>query len=175
MIKASVGEEVIAFAPLSKTAEIKGPSFGANVALIPINDPNYNGVDQVTYGTREPFVINGPGEYEVNGTFIRGIASPGPDKKINIIYSVRFDDIHLVHLGALEDENITTEAKEVIGDADILFLPQKVEKLGSRLNPKIIVPLYPLKGKDSKSVDKLVIKRKDIESKEGEIIPVWSF
>ena len=174
MVKVSVGEEVICFAPLGKNADIKGPSFGVNVALVPINNKNYNGVDQVTHAPRETFVIDGPGEYEVNGTFIRGITGAGPDDKINTIFSVRFDDIHLVHLGALEDSNITAEAKELIGEADILFLPAKVEKLGSVLNPKIIVPLYQSKDKALKPIDKLVIKKKELESKEGEIIYIRS-
>ncbi|HEY9583325.1 MAG TPA: MBL fold metallo-hydrolase [Candidatus Paceibacterota bacterium] len=175
MIKASVGDEIVCFAPISKDGEIKGPSFGANVALIPVNDKNYNGAEQTSHGSKESFVISGPGEYEVNGTFIRGIESMGPDKKINTIYSVRFDDMHLVHLGDLQDVNISAEAKEAISDADILFLPAKVEKLGSTLNPKVIVPLYPVKDKSIKSLDKWVVKRKDIEDKESEIVSIWSF
>lgn len=132
---------------------------------------------ELRIGGRDGFVISGPGEYEVDGTFIRGIASLGPENKINTIYSVRFDDMHLVHLNMLESADISSEAKEIIGEADILFLPEKVEKLGSTLNPKIIIPIYKEgknKSKDVEAIDKLVIKRKDLEGKEGEVIAIQS-
>ncbi|HEY4515074.1 MAG TPA: MBL fold metallo-hydrolase [Candidatus Paceibacterota bacterium] len=170
-VKVSLGNEVIAFAPTSKDADIKGPSFGADICLVPLRDPNYDGVDSVTYGNRAPIVVDGPGEYEIAGTFIKGVPTPGTEGKINTAYSVLFDDIRLVHLGVAT--NIPAEAKEVLSDADILFCHK--ENLATSLDAKIIIPMYEVKSKDApKSVDKLVVKRKDLEGKEGEIIPIWS-
>ena|SRR3989344_163984 len=127
-VKMSLGEEILAFSPMSKTADLKGPQFGANVGLVPVADKNYNGVEQITYASREPFVAAGPGEYEINGTFIKGIASIGPStslgvNKINTIYSVVFDNMRVCHLGALARLEISGEMKEAIGDVDILFVP----------------------------------------------------
>jgi hypothetical protein len=122
-------------------------------------------------GGRDGVVIDGPGEYEVAGTFVRGVATPGKSDKISTAYSVLFDDMRLVHLGSAT--KIPAEAKEVLSGADILFSPS--EELANTLEAKIIVPLYEAKGKDMpKAIDKLVVKRKDLEGKEGEILPVWS-
>jgi hypothetical protein len=122
-------------------------------------------------GGRDGVVIDGPGEYEIAGTFVKAVATPGLGDKINTAYSVLFDDMRLVHLGSAT--SISAEAKEVLSGADILFSPNT--ELTNSLEAKIIVPLYEAKGKDlPKSVDKLVIKRKDLEGKEGEILPIWS-
>ncbi len=196
MVKVSLGDEILCFAPISKTGSLKGPSFGSNIAFVPIKDKNFDGVEQVTYGSKEPFVVDGPGEYEINGTFVRGIASVGAFDKINTIYSVVFDDVRIVHLGALNEPALLAEAKEQIGDVDVLFVPCYGEsvldaagayKLSNVLNPKIIIPLYlggetnalskffKESGEDAvKPVDKLVLKKKDVEGKEGEIMPIMS-
>ncbi|HEY4493761.1 MAG TPA: MBL fold metallo-hydrolase [Candidatus Paceibacterota bacterium] len=123
-------------------------------------------------GGRDGFEIVGPGEYEVNGTFVRAVPTDGPDNKINTAYSVLFDDIRLVHLGESLGA-IKAEAKEVLSDADILFSPSS--DYATTLDPKIIIPMYEAKGKDlPKPVDKLVVKRKDLEGKEGEVVPIIS-
>lgn len=191
-IKVSLGDEVLAFSPISNKGDLKGPSFGANICLISSRDKNYNGVDQVTYGTKVPFVVDGPGEYEVNGTFIRGIATTGQNGKINTIYVVIFEDIRLCHLGALDKIELTDEVKEAIGDVDILFVPTydpaSAYKVLGALSPKIVVPLYKGPktedlghffkecGEDPvKPIERLTLKRKDLEGKDSEIIPVASF
>jgi L-ascorbate metabolism protein UlaG (beta-lactamase superfamily) len=196
-VKMSLGDEVLAFGPISKTGDIKGPQFGANIALVPLEDKNYNGVEQVTYGNREPFVAMGPGEYEVSGTFIKGIPSAGPNDKINTIYSVVFDNMRVCHLGALAKADLSGETKEAIGDVDILFVPTYGDtvldeagayKVVGALSPKIVVPMYHAGAKDNlarffkecgedlvKPVDKLTLKQKDLDGKDSEIIPIASF
>ncbi|MEK7535819.1 MAG: MBL fold metallo-hydrolase [Patescibacteria group bacterium] len=129
-------------------------------------------------GGRDGFEIDGPGEYEIAGTFIRAVTTDGPDGKINTAYSVLFDDIRLVYLGNPVGI-IKAEAKEILADADILFTPSL--EYATALEPKVIVPMpmnvagNEIKGKNlPKPVDKLVIKRKDLEDKEGEVITIWS-
>ena len=148
--------------------------FGAGEVKISQGDWNltFSG-GKLRIGGRDGFEVGGPGEYEINGTFIKGVALAGPESKINVAYSVLFDDIRLVHLGQPVG-SIPAEAKEILADADILFTP--APEFATVLNPKVIIPLYEVKGKSVPTpVDKLVIKRKDIEGKESEIIPVCSF
>ena len=131
-------------------------------------------------GGRDGFDIYGPGEYEVDGTFVKGIASVGAEDKINTIYCVLFDDIRLCHLGALAEDNLNAETKEAIGEIDVLVVPTNTPKLASALEPKIVVPLYKDKsdlqkflketGEKENMQDKLLLKRKDLEGKEGEIV-----
>ena len=196
-VKVSLGDEVLAFSPTSKNADLKGPQFGANVGLIPLADKNYNGVEQITYAYRVPFVASGPGEYEVNGTFIKGVASSGSHDMVNTIYSVVFDNIRLCHLGALAKADISGDVKEAIGDVDILFVPTYGDgvldeagayKVLGALSPKLVIPLFHTGKKDSlskffkecgedqvKSIDRLTVKYKELEGKDSEIVPIASF
>jgi hypothetical protein len=82
--------------------------------LITENQSDYNGVDTVTYGDRVPFVIKGPGEYEVSEIMIRGFLSKGTDGKtdiVNTVYYFEFDDIKICFLGALYEGVLSTEAR----------------------------------------------------------------
>jgi L-ascorbate metabolism protein UlaG (beta-lactamase superfamily) len=195
--KVQTGDITIAFNPIGKNSKWKSSRFGADVALISLNDPDFNGAGELTYGDREPFVISGPGEYEVKGIFIKGFPTETlykKEKKINTIYSVMFDNISLCFLGALSDpKSITNETKEGVGDVDILFVPvaggdvltpAAAHDASLLFDPKIIIPMHlegegkssPLAtflkeaGNGATTAEKLTIKKKDLEGKEGEII-----
>lgn len=191
--KVQFGDTVLAFDPVSKKSQFKVSNFGADIALISLNHPDMNGVDQVNRGDKESFIINGPGEYEIQGVFIKGLSSIsnyGEENKINTIYTVNFENMNLCFLGALGDVNIPKETKEGIDGVDILFVPIGGEgvlspsdayKFAVSLEPSIIIPMnYDDKslkaflkegGSDgTKSIEKLTIKKKDLEGKEGEII-----
>ena len=152
-----------------------------------------NGTENLSYNGKEPFVISGPGEYEIKGIFIKGFASKsvyGGKEKINTIYSVSLENMNICFLGALSDINLSSEVKEELGDVDVLFLPvggdgvldaAKAEKLSVEIEPKIIIPMHydaaALKkylkeaGEENvKPIEKLTLKKKDLEGKEGESI-----
>jgi len=186
--KIQQGEMVIAFNPVSKSSKtVISAHFGADIALITTNHPDYNGIDQLSHGEREPFVVSGPGDYEVKEIFIKGVLSDAliSDKKyINTIYAFSVDDINIVFLGALSDSELSKEPREAINSPDILFIPvggkgmldaKGAAKLASSLEPKLIIPMdydeVTLKaflkelGEDkSNAVDKLTLKRKDLEA-----------
>jgi len=192
--KIQQGEMVIAFNPVSKSSKtVISAHFGADIALITTNHPDYNGIDQLSHGEREPFVVSGPGDYEVKEIFIKGVLSDAliSDKKyINTIYAFSVDDINIVFLGALSDSELSKEPREAINSPDILFIPvggkgmldaKGAAKLASSLEPKLIIPMdydeVTLKaflkelGEDkSNAVDKLTLKRKDLDNKEGEVV-----
>ena len=202
--KIQQGETVLSFNPVSKNSKTGiNAHFGADIALVTTNHPDYNGVEQLSHGERVPFVINGPGDYEVKEIFIKGVmsdallASPAKDgvnkKYINTIYSLSIDNISIVFLGALKpitDAEISKEAREAINNPDILFIPigggglldaKGAAKLASALEPKMIIPMdydnVSLKtflketGEEkAEVVDKLTLKLKDLEGKEGEVI-----
>ena len=72
--KISQGEMTMAFNPVSKSSKSGISSkFGADIALVTTNHPDYNGVEQLSHGDRVPFVVSGPGDYEVKEIFIRKI------------------------------------------------------------------------------------------------------
>ncbi len=193
--KMTFGDTVLAFNPISKDSKLKSSRFGADVSLISINNPDFNGSDQLSFGEKQPFVISGPGEYEVKGVFIKGFPSTstyGGEALINTVYTLALDSINICFLGALDSKEITPEIKGALDEVDILFIPiggkgtlsaADAYKLAVQFEPKIIIPIGydddkdALKtflkeggGEQSKPVDKLTLKRKDLEGKEGEIV-----
>lgn len=192
------GDTVLAFDPVSKKSKFKAGNFGADIALISLNHPDMNGVDQVSRGDKQAFIVSGPGEYEIQGVFIKGLPSVSnydggsseSSKKINTIYTVNFENMNLCFLGALGDTDLPSETKAGIDGVDILFVPiggngalspAESYKFAVSLEPSIIIPMNfddkSLKaflkegGEESvKPIEKLTVKKKDLEGKEGEII-----
>jgi L-ascorbate metabolism protein UlaG (beta-lactamase superfamily) len=195
--KVQFGDTTIALNPISKDSKFKTTRFMADIALVSLNHPDMNGTENLSYNGKDPMVISGPGEYEVKEVFIKGFASKSEyenKERINTIYSVSLEGMNLCFLGAISDINLSNEVKEALGDVDILFLPiggdgvidsTKAEKLAVEIEPKIIIPMHygdvgikdALKkylkeaGEENvKPIDKLTIKRKDLEGKLGETV-----
>jgi len=196
--KIQFGDTLVAYNPISKDSAFKSVKFGADIVLISINHKDMNGAENTSRGDREPFVITGPGEYEIGGIFIRGFLSKskyGGEEKINTIYLMNLEGMNLCFLGALGDlKSLTDETMEALDDVDILFVPiggggvldpAEAYKIAVKLEPKIIIPMHygdeinknALKtflkegGEDNgKPIDKLTIKKKDLEGKEGDIV-----
>src|SRR3989344_7980179 len=113
--KVTFGDLTLVFDPISKGSALSPVRFGADIALVSRNHPDYNGIEEVTYGDKVPFAITGPGEYERAGVTVRGFPSAGPDGAINTIYSVELEDMILVHLGALSEEDLPAAARGGVG------------------------------------------------------------
>ena len=193
--KVQQGDLVIAFNPISKDSNYKEKiaRFGAQVALITTNHSDYNGIDTVTYGDSIPFTISGAGDYEVKDVAVKGVInwSEIENKKyVNTSYSLIFDLLKISFLGALSSPDISNETREAVDSSDILFVPiggraflepSVAYKLAVSLEPKIIIPMdyddaslkiFLKEGGDDKiqPIDKLTLKKKDLEGKEGDIV-----
>jgi L-ascorbate metabolism protein UlaG (beta-lactamase superfamily) len=200
--KVTFGDLTLAFDPINKGASLPSVRFGADIALVSRDHPDMNGVSEVTYGEKEPFVISGPGEYERQSIVIQGFLSKskyglakGEEEAVNTVYSVELEDMTLVHLGALSDTELSQEARESIDEIDVLFVPvggggvlspAKAHELAVSLEPKIIIPMHwsgmgepkaldaflKAAGNGSEKVDKLTLKKKDLVGKDGSILIV---
>ena len=195
--KVSFGNITIAVNPISKDSKLKSTKFGSDITLVSLNSPEHNGRDITSRGDKESFLIEGPGEYEVSGVFVKGFMSKsnyGGQERINTIYKVSLEGINLCFLGALGDKDLSADTKEAIDGIDILFVPvgglgvlepSAAHKLAVQFEPKIIIPSHygdvgitnSLKvflkeaGEEGvKPIDKLTIKKKDLEGKEGEVV-----
>jgi len=76
-IKNEQGDDVIiAIDPYSNVYGLKPPSkFGADIVLVTHDHPDHNNLN-IIKGTNlspKPFIISGPGEYEIKGVMIYGI------------------------------------------------------------------------------------------------------
>jgi len=190
-VKASAGDTTIVLGPVSKQSKsFKPTNFGADIAFISLNHADMNGADQVARGDKEPFVISGPGEYEVSEISAAGFPSTyGERELINTIYSIHFDGLSVLYLGACGDAQLPKEVLEM-DSPDILIIPiggngalsaSDAQKTAVKLEAKIVIPiLYDEKSlkvflkeagsEDVKPVDKLTIKPRDLAGKENETV-----
>ncbi|HYE23307.1 MAG TPA: MBL fold metallo-hydrolase [Candidatus Paceibacterota bacterium] len=200
--KVTFGDLTLVFDPISKGGSLPAVRFGADIALVSRNHPDMNGVSEVTYGDKVPFAITGPGEYEKEGVTVQGFLTKsqyglkkGELDAMNTVYAVKLEGMTLVHLGALSDPMLSQDAREAIDEIDVLFVPvggdgvlsaAEAMKLGTVLEPKIIVPMHwsgmgepkaletylKEEGGEAERVDKLTIKKKDTAEKDGAIIVI---
>lgn len=138
--------------PCGKEVGYTIPRLRADVVTISHNHPDYSNCALIQGDAK---VINGPGEYEVKGVFITGIAtdlkkSKGPERLRNTIYLFDFDGLTICHLGVLD--HIPSQAQlQTLSDVDILLIPvggvttinanQAAEMIGL-LEPKIVIPMH---------------------------------
>lgn len=98
-------------------------------------------------GIESKFLIDGPGEFEVGGTFVWGIPLNGAG---HLIYKIEAEDMIMVHTGALN--RVPDDAElEGIENVDVLFVPiggkgvlnaaQAVELI-TRLEPRVVIPMW---------------------------------
>lgn len=193
-VKVQFGDITLAVNPISKDSKLKASRFGADIALVSINHPDLNGVDQVSFGDRQAFSVTGPGEYEIKDVFIKGFKTDsnyGGEPRFNTVYSVNLENMNLCFLGAHAAKDLPDEVTEALDDIDVLFVPignsgvlapADAAKLAVKLEPKLIIPLYfgdnaALKaflkeaGEESlKPLDKLTLKKKDLEGKDADVV-----
>jgi L-ascorbate metabolism protein UlaG (beta-lactamase superfamily) len=190
--KIQLGDTVIAVNPVSKRSTSASSSFGADIVLTSLNHEDVNGIETVARGDAAPFVISGPGEYEVSGVFVRGfsaVAKMGGVEQLTTIYSIILEDSHLCFLGTLGAPTLSPETLEALPDIDILFIPvggddvldpKEAHKLISVLEPRITIPMHYTKeslsaflkeeGATAAPLEKLTIKKKEILEKAGQVI-----
>jgi len=190
--KVSFGDTTLAFDPISKKSKLSPVKFGSDVAFISMHHPDFNGSDQVVHGAREPFIVEGPGEYEIGEVTARGYGVTSTYEnveRVNTIYQVVLEGMNMVFLGALSDPEIDPKILGELGNIDILFVPigggdvlevPEASKLAIKLEAKLVIPMHydavALKAflkeesaEDTKPVDKLTLKKKDVEVMAGEI------
>ena len=191
--KVSFGNTTLVFDPISKKSKLGSVKFGADVAFVSINHPDFNGGEEMAFGAKEPFVVQGPGEYEVGDVTARGYGVETTYEgvsRFNTIYQVSLEGINLVFLGALGHEVIDPKILGELGDIDILFVPigggdvldvPAASKLATKLEARCIIPMhytdtalkafFKEEGIDPiKPVEKLTIKKKDLAEMESEVV-----
>jgi L-ascorbate metabolism protein UlaG (beta-lactamase superfamily) len=139
--------------PFSEEIGLK-TSFGqADVVLITHNHSDHNNAKAVS-GT--PFVIDGPGEYEVKEVYIQGIPSfhdsaEGKEHGLNTIYVIETEDLKICHLGDIGQKELTEDQLDKIGDVDVLMVPvggnftvdsKEAVKIISQIEPRITIPMH---------------------------------
>lgn len=95
--------------------------------------------------------LSGPGEYEIGGVFITGIATAlSADSRPNVLYLFDYGNLTVAHLGDIS--RVPSQAQiEALGMVNILLLPVgggqslnavQATELVSLIEPNIVVPMH---------------------------------
>ena len=124
----------------------------ASIVTVSHQHPSHSYVQGIGGGPR---LVTSPGEYEISGVLIIGIATfhdaeKGSNRGKNTVYLMEVDGIAVCHLGDL-GHVFTAEQVEEIGDVDALLLPVGgVSTIGAsmatevirQLEPKAVIPMH---------------------------------
>ncbi len=139
--------------PFSPQIGLRPPKIKDGIILVSHQHPDHNNIEGMP---DESFLAKGPGEYEVKGIFIKGIPSfhdksQGHDRGLNTIYSIKVEDLTIVHLGDFGQDKLTEEQIEKIGEIDILMIPiggtytinyKEAVEVIHEIEPKIVIPMH---------------------------------
>ncbi len=139
--------------PFDQSTGLKFYKENADILLITHDHKDHSNIEAV--GGRA-FLIDGPGEYEVENIFIQGIFSyhdnkKGEERGANTIYVMEAEGMKVCHLGDLGQKELTDSQLKEIGEVDILMIPvggvytidgKEASKIISQIEPKLIIPMH---------------------------------
>jgi L-ascorbate metabolism protein UlaG (beta-lactamase superfamily) len=103
----------------------------------------------------EPYLIKGPGEYEVKDVSVIGLpafhdAEKGAKRGRNTVYLIEIDDVRICHLGDLGHKLEDADA-ETVASVDVLLVPVggrtainavEAAEVVRQLEPRYVVPMH---------------------------------
>jgi L-ascorbate metabolism protein UlaG (beta-lactamase superfamily) len=124
----------------------------ANVVTVSHGHADHNSVEQIE---GSPYVIEGPGEYEVKGVGVVGISTfhddaKGQERGRNTMYRLEIDGVAIVHLGDL-GHTLSSAEVDQLGSVDILMVPvggvYSLDPAGAvavvnEIDPSIVIPMH---------------------------------
>lgn len=136
----------------SKSVGLKFPKTDADIVTVSHQHDDHNAVSEVG---GSPFIVEGPGEYEVKGIGIIGIpsfhdAEKGTIRGKNTIFNLEVDGVQIVHLGDI-GEMLTDKEIEQLGNVGILLVPvgghytiteKQASELIQEIEPSIVIPMH---------------------------------
>jgi len=136
-------DQATGHAPLNMTGEI---------VTISHNKPGHNHVVAIK---GDPFVISGPGEYEIGGVFVTGIQTNGHNDTFdpadrNTMYIFDVDGIKVAHLGGTNRLPNQSEVEE-LGNVHVMLVPiggsstfnaVQAAEMVNLIEPNIVIPMH---------------------------------
>ena len=192
------GKTIIVIDPFAKSIGLQPPRGEVDIVMVTHDHDDHNNIHSLQ---GEFFLIDGPGEFEVKGVKVMGISSfhdtkEGNERGLNTIYSLKVEDIHLVHLGDFGQDSLTDEQLDALGEVDVLMVPvggiytidgTKAASIVHQVEPKLVIPMhYKISGlsvklnsasqflkelgQEGTEMEKLVLKKKDLNKERMEIV-----
>lgn len=142
------GQATIVTDPYNGNLGLPTLKLKADVVTVSHNAPGHNYLDAVT--GRE-HALTGPGEYEIGGVFITGIATAQEHHTTqNVLFLFDYGGLTIAHLGDMEKVPSQTQIED-LEQVNILLLPvgggkslnaAQAAELVSMLEPSIVVPMH---------------------------------
>jgi L-ascorbate metabolism protein UlaG (beta-lactamase superfamily) len=146
------GQTTVVTDPYAPSIGLPELKLKADVVTVSHAEPGHNFVD----GVKHDFLLQGPGEYEMGGVFITGIAMHYIDEETgearpNVAYHIQYDSgltvLHVGDLAHLPDQSTV----ENLGEVNVLLVPVgggKSLRAGTAaeviamIEPNYIIPMH---------------------------------
>lgn len=172
--------------PFGSSTGLSAVRGGADVVVL--SNPKLDWCNNFSSITGSPFLVTGPGEYDIKGTFIIGTPAENKALGTTTIYCIELEGIRIAFLGPINQSQLTDEQKETLEGSDIVLVPvggkdildfETAAKIATKLEPFIVVPhsykipnltldldkldkfLKEMGGKHTEE-EKLTLKKKDL-------------
>ncbi len=124
----------------------------ADIVTVSHAHQDHNATNQIE---GSPFIITGPGEYEIKGVAVIGFPSfhdteSGKARGGNTIYRMEIDGVVVAHLGDLGHVLLSEQVDNLDG-VDILLIPvggfytidaKQASEVITEIEPKIVIPMH---------------------------------
>lgn len=120
----------------------------SDVVTISHDAKGHNNMDAVSNWEHR---IDGPGEFEIGGVFITGIATHGESQtNNNVLYLFNYDNLTVAHLGDMQKVPAQSQI-EALEQVNVLLVPvgggnslnaSQAAELVSMLEPNIVIPMH---------------------------------
>ncbi len=139
--------------PFDPSVGLKFPKhLTADIVTVSHDHPDHNATSEID---GSPFIIRGPGEYEISGVSVVGLSSfhdesRGSERGKNTIYRIEIEGVSIVHLGDL-GHPLTTGDVEALNGVDILLVPtggfytidaKTAAQIVHEVDPYIVIPMH---------------------------------
>ena len=180
--------------PFDKSSGLVPPRGAADLVFL---SEKTNGLYSATSGiSGEPFIVDGPGEYDVKDFAINAGPIQTKDGRVFTIFLMDVEGVKILDLGHIKSFDLTDDETEDLGEIDVLIVPvgghdvmnaDEAAKVVNLLDPKIVIPSHyktdglkteadtadkflKLAGGKFETLDKLTFKKKDLDPEKARIV-----
>lgn len=192
--KISAGTFTVALNPPAAKSTFKLNKFGAQAVMVPLRHRDWDGAETASHGETEPFVMQGPGAYEVGDIAVSGFGTTtdlGGGELPNTVYVFTMDGIRVAAFGALSSPKLPQDLRAELDDIGIAFVPvgegvldpKAAHELMVALEPKVIIPygvgadgekavtaFCKAEGESPTPTDKFTVRAKEVAAMDGEVV-----
>ncbi len=169
-VRLTTSDANIVIDPFGPASGLKSPKLSPDILLLTNGGTDTAGI------AGQPFVIDGPGEYEVKKVFVYGLPVKRTNDERLTLYLVEVEGVSFAHLGNLGHQLSNGELERLEG-VDVLFIPvgghgvlnaEGAANVISAVEPRIVIPMqYKVPGL-KKNLDSVASFAKELGVKDSE-------